>query len=286
MDIDAFKKFDLTGKTAVVTGGATGLGYYMTRGLMRSGAKVMMAARRENVLKEAAETLRAETKSGEILYHTVDLNQRDTIKTFSEHAIKTMGGVDIFIGNAGQDIFEQVDKITDPVIDQMFQVNVSSNMELMRDFLPHMRKNKWGRVLFSSSGTSINTSAQEGMGVYAATKSALNAFARSAAAETGHDGITVNSIVLGMYMTPMLADHLAMVEKTHPGASKAFTDSFGSMTAIGRLGRCDEIEGLIQLLASNAGSYITGGNIVPDGGLTIMLRPNQPPENPIYPPPF
>jgi short-subunit dehydrogenase len=145
MDIDAFKKFDLTGKTAVVTGGATGLGYYMTRGLMRSGAKVMMAARRENVLKEAAATLRTETKSGEVLYHTVDLNQRDTIKAFADHAIKTMGGVDIFIGNAGQDIFEAVDKITDPVIDQMFQVFRHQHQHVGAGRHGCLRRNK-GRI--------------------------------------------------------------------------------------------------------------------------------------------
>jgi NAD(P)-dependent dehydrogenase (short-subunit alcohol dehydrogenase family) len=87
-----------------------------------------------------------------------------------------------------------------------------------------------------------------------------------------------------MYVTQQLQEHLDDVEKQHGSAAvKAFTDSFASMTARGRLGRPDEVEGLIQLLASDAGGYITGTNLCADGGLAIMLRPNQPPAAPVYP---
>jgi NAD(P)-dependent dehydrogenase (short-subunit alcohol dehydrogenase family) len=281
---DAFDKFDLTGKTALVTGGATGIGYFMSRGLMRSGAKVMLAARRENVLKEAAAKLKSESKGGEVLYCGVDLGKRASVQALAAHAAQTMGGVDIFIGNAAQDVFEPIDKITDDAIDRMFQVNVSANIELMRAFVPRMRKNKWGRIMFSSSTTSILSSAQEGMANYTATKASLNALARTVAVETGHDGITVNSILLGVFLTPMLQEQFGFLEKSQGAAAvKAFTDGFTSMTALGRLARCEEIEGFIQLLASDAGSYITGSSLTIDGGLSVMLRPNPPPANPVYP---
>lgn len=274
---DGLKKFDLSGKTALVTGGATGIGYYMTRGLMASGAKVLIAARRVDVLKMAKDKLQADSLPGEVIYHRVDLSKRDSIIELAEHAVATMGGVDIFVGNAGQDMFEHVEKITNSAIDQMYQVNVSANVELVRAFLPGMRKKKWGRIMFSSSSSSLHSSAQEGMSLYTMTKAALNAFARTIAAEAGHDGVTANSLVIGLIMTEMLADVLTQIERDQgKDAAKAFLDSFAGMTALGRLGRVDEIEGLVQFVASDAASYLTGSSLVFDGGLTTMLRPNNP----------
>jgi NAD(P)-dependent dehydrogenase (short-subunit alcohol dehydrogenase family) len=107
-----------------------------------------------------------------------------------------MGGVDILVGNAGQDLFQPVDAITDEIHDQIMRVNFGANVDLTRALLPGMRARKWGRILYSSSATSVRGSAQEGMSLYTASKGALNAFARTVATEAGHDGITVNSLVL------------------------------------------------------------------------------------------
>jgi NAD(P)-dependent dehydrogenase (short-subunit alcohol dehydrogenase family) len=287
MSIKAFDKFDLTGRTAVVTAGATGMGYYMARGLARSGAKVLIAQRRADVLATSAERLRNES-GGEILTDTVDLRDRSSTAAFNQRALEKLGGsVDIFIGNAALDTWQHADKVTNEVIDSMFQVNVSSILEMIRDFLPGMRSKRWGRIILSSSTTTLAASPHEGMTVYAATKGALNSIAHTVATEVGHDGITCNSIVLGMYLTELLQAHLDAVKNTQgKEAVKAFNDAMASMTACGRVGRPDEVEGLIQLLASDAGAYITGANLCADGGLGVMLRPNPPPENPVYPPAF
>jgi NAD(P)-dependent dehydrogenase (short-subunit alcohol dehydrogenase family) len=281
---DAFKKFDLTGRTAVVTGGGTGLGYFMARGLARSGATVVLAARRESVLKEAADKMAAEAPQGHVEYATVDLGDRDSIDDFARATIERFGGIDILIGNAGADLFEPVDQISYANFDQVMQINVAANIALMRAYVPHMRQQKWGRIMFSSSATSLAGSAQEGMSVYTAAKGGLNAFARTAAAELGHDNITVNSVVFGMYLTDMVKEHLKVVEAAAGiDAVRGFEVSFASMTAAGRLGDCQEVEGLAQLLASDAGSYITGSNLVIDGGMSAMLRPNEPrPERLVY----
>ena len=117
--------------------------------------------------------------------------------------------------------------------------------------------------------------AQEGVAVYSSVKGALNAYTRVAASETGHDGITVNSLNLGVFITEMLQNEiLEPLEKAQPGASEAFLKGFASNTALGRLGDPREVEGLVQLLASDAGSYITGASIEIDGGLAIMMKPN------------
>ena len=281
---DAFKKFDLTGRTAVVTGGGAGLGYFMARGMARSGATVILAAHRESELEAAVEKMAAEAPQGRVECVVVDLGDRNSVEECAGITNELFGGIDILVGNAGADLFEPVDQISYENLDQVIQINFAANVALMRAYLPHMREQKWGRIMFSSSAASLAASAKEGMGVYAAAKSGLNAFARTAAAETGHDNITVNTIVFGMYLTSMVREHLKVVEAAAGiDAVRGFETSFASMTAAGRLGECEEVEGVAQLLASEAGSYITGSNLVVDGGMSIMLRPNEPrPERLVY----
>lgn len=267
---------NLRGRTALVTGGATGLGYHMTRALARAGATVLIAARREDVLRQAAERLNADGDvAGEVRWHMVDLADRTSIAALAAHAIETLRGIDIFIGNAGQDFNEHIANIQNSSIDRIMQVNVSANVELVRAFLPGMRVKKWGRVMFSSSVSTIVTSPHEGIGMYTATKGALNAFARTLAVEAGHDNITANSLVIGFFITDMVKHAEELLRKTQgEAAARRFMQDFVGMTALGRAGKPQELEGLIQLLASDAGSYITGTNLVIDGGMSIMLRPN------------
>lgn len=273
---NTFKKFDLQGRNAFITGGGTGLGYVMARGLASLGAKVMLSARREDVLKASAGRLAADT-GAQVLYSTIDLSNPGNITQVARDAVKTMGGVDIFIGNAGQDGLQLVGETTDDAVEDLFQINTLSNIALARTFLPHMREKKWGRILFSSSCTSKCGTPNEGMGAYAATKGALNAWTRVAASETGHDGITVNSLILGIYLTEILqgvVDNIGAAQGAV--AAEGFLKTFSCMTALGRLGHPDEVEGVVQLLASDAGRYITGAEIPVDGGVTITMKPNIP----------
>lgn len=280
MSPDTFRKFDLSGRTALVTGGATGIGYFISRALAKSGAKVMVAARREAVLKEGMERLLCDCPNAEFLYETVDLADRKSVHALASSATQRMGGVDIFVGNAGQDCLQLIGDIEDDTIDYMLQMNVAANISLVRRFLPHMRKQRWGRVLFSSSVTSIAASAHEGLGVYTAAKGGLNAFTRTAAVETGHDRITFNSIVIGFFLTDIVREAAAHLDQHQgKGAGKALLTSLSSMSALGRPCECEEIEGLVQLLASDAGSAMTGTNTVIDGGMSVMLRPRQPPDS-------
>jgi NAD(P)-dependent dehydrogenase (short-subunit alcohol dehydrogenase family) len=268
--------FDLSGKTALVTGGGTGLGYHMTRALAQSGANVMITSRREEVLRASAERLNADsTTHGKVSYFPVDLADRQSVTRLADHAIKTMDGVDIFIGNACLEHFEHIEKIKNESIDSMLQANIASNVELVRAFTPGMRKKKWGRFLFSSSIMTITTSPHEGCAMYTAVKGALNNITKTIAAELGHDNITANAIMLGLFYTDMVRDCIEFIRGNDgdEGAQK-FKETFCGTTALGRAGRLEEIEGLIKLLASNAGSYITGSNLVIDGGLSIMLRSN------------
>jgi NAD(P)-dependent dehydrogenase (short-subunit alcohol dehydrogenase family) len=270
----AFTKFDLTGKTAVVTGGATGLGYYMTRGLARSGATVLIAARRTEVLAKAAAQLNSEFDEERVRLRTVDLADRSSVRDLAGYAVAELGGVDVFIGNAAQEFLEPVDEIRVESIDQIMQVNVTANIQLFREFLPGMRAKKWGRVLFSSSASSVAAPANDHMGMYTATKGALNSFTRTAANEVGPDGITVNSLLLGVFWTEMMeATHQNLAAGYGQQAADDFKQVLVDMTSLARWGRPEEVEGLVQFLASDAGSYMTGTNLLIDGGLSIMVRP-------------
>jgi NAD(P)-dependent dehydrogenase (short-subunit alcohol dehydrogenase family) len=265
----ALDHFDLTGRSVLITGGATGIGLAMTRALAGAGATVMMAARREDVLKEAAEALNSEPGSGEVLWHPVDLTDRASVKALSAHATATLDGVDVFIGNAGTEIQQTVDDITDDAIDHQIRVNLTANIELTRDLLPHMRRKRWGRFVYCSSAASRLGSANDLMSVYGAVKSGINGFARYVAAEAGRDGITANTLILGIYLTEMVEEHLKDQEARHQ-----FLVEVPAMVAVGRPAETHEIGGLIQLLASDASSYITGAELAVDGGMTTMLRPN------------
>lgn len=273
----AYQHFDLHGRTAVVTGGATGIGYHMALALARSGARVMIASRRAEVLRQATERINSEAIDAPVIFHPVDLADRASIRAFAAHAIETLGGVDIFIGNAGLDLLEPVDVMKDDSIDRILQVNLSANLELVRAFLPHMRRRKWGRIIFSSSASVLVASHCDGMTAYVATKGALDAAVKTISAEAGRDGITANSLVLGMFMTKIMensSDRHASASPAELEAGRAFLEAMASMTAVGRGADCREIEGVVQLLASDAGSYITGSNLVIDGGLSSMMRPN------------
>src|SRR5439155_11752849 len=102
---------------------------------------------REEVLKEAADQLAAEAPEGKVEYACVDLADRASVEDLARDVLDRFGGVDILIGNAGADLFEPVDAITDDRFDQIMQINVQANIALTRAFLPHMRAQKWSRIM-------------------------------------------------------------------------------------------------------------------------------------------
>jgi NAD(P)-dependent dehydrogenase (short-subunit alcohol dehydrogenase family) len=229
-----------------------------------------MAARREDMLKDSAQKIMSELGVDTVLYRRVDLLDRRSLNDLAEHAQATLNGVDIFVGNAGLEALQRIDDVKDSDMDDQIRVNLSANIELTRAFLPGMRKKKWGRVIFSSSAGTQMAAAQDTISVYAAAKSGLNSFAKYVAAEAGADGVTANALIIGIFMTPMLEGHLATLDE---GSRQSLLKDFSSMVAVRRPGQPPEIGGLIQLLASDAGSYITGACIPIDGGFTATLRP-------------
>lgn len=245
--------FDLSGKVALVTGGSQGLGKAMARGLAQAGADVVIASRREAELKSAlAEILEGTPRRGR--YFVADLSKREEAVGLARQALEAMGRVDILINNAGTNKPQAIDAIDDETWDMVLELNLSSLMALTRAVVPDMKNRRWGRIIHISS--IMGFVSKEKRNVYSATKSALLGLARASALDLGEYGITVNCIAPGPFLTELPMSVLSDAEK------KIFADR----TALGRWGDPKELVGPALLLASDAGSYITGQAIVVDGG--------------------
>ena len=247
--------FNLTGKIALITGGSKGLGKAMARGLAEAGADIVIASRHENELKAAlGEILKGTDRKG--AYMVADMAKRDEVNKLAAFALEKMGKVDILINNAGTNVPQAIDVITDAEWDRIMEINLNSVMVLTRAIVPQMKTRKWGRVIHISSIMALVSN--NGRNIYSATKAALTGFARASALDLGAVGITVNCIAPGPFLTDLPASVLSKEEQ----------DRFGKMTALNRWGDPKELVGTALLLASDAGSYITGATLVVDGGFT------------------
>lgn len=245
--------FDLSGKVALVTGGSKGLGKAMARGFAECGADIILASRSENELRSTLDEVLSETgRKGR--YIVADLSQRAEASRLAKLALELMGRVDILVNNAGSNQPQAIDAITDDVWDRILELNLSSIMALTRALVPQMKQRSWGRVIHISSVMAYLS--KEKRNTYSATKAALVGMARASAIDLGPFGITVNCLAPGPFLTDLPMSVLSEAEK----------NAFAAHTALGRWGDPKELIGPALLLASDAGSYITGETIVVDGG--------------------
>lgn len=249
--------FDLSGRGALVTGGSKGLGKAMARGLAEAGADVFIASRHEQDLKTALSEIRQGTavRGG---YLVADMTDRDDVRRLAETAVRELGKIDILINNAGSNEPQEIDQITDQSWDRILELNLSSCMAMTRALVPAMKQRGWGRIIHISSIMAL--ASKRGRDVYSATKAALMGMARASALELGPHGITVNCLAPGPFLTDLPGSLLSDEQKKQ----------FAQRTALGRWGHPRELTGPALLLASEAGSYISGATLVVDGGTLCM----------------
>jgi NAD(P)-dependent dehydrogenase (short-subunit alcohol dehydrogenase family) len=249
------KIFDLTGRVALVTGGSKGLGKAMARGLAEAGADVVISSRHEEELRPALDAILSGTgRKGR--YVVADVASRADVARLAAEAQKAFGKVDILINNAGTNAPQSIDAITDETWDRVLETNLTSVMALTRALVPGLKERRWGRVIHISSIMAFIS--KEGRNTYSATKAALIGLAKASALELGPYGVTVNCIAPGPFLTDLPLSILTQAER----------DEWSKMTAIGRWGNPDELVGPALLLASDAGSYVTGQVLLVDGGFT------------------
>lgn len=256
MNSNISKLFDMSGRVALVTGGSKGLGKAMARGLAQAGADVFISSRNENELKAALEEILDGTgrRGG---YLVADMTKRDDVKKLARTVLEKMGRVDVLINNAGVNIPQAIDGVTDEAWDQVLETNLTSVMALTRALVPQMRARKWGRIIHISSVMAFVS--KEKRNAYSATKAALIGLTHASALELGQEGVTVNCIAPGPFLTDMPGKILSAQEKA----------DFAKTTALNRWADPAEMIGPALMLASDAGSYVTGQVLVVDGGYLV-----------------
>jgi NAD(P)-dependent dehydrogenase (short-subunit alcohol dehydrogenase family) len=239
---------DFTNKNVVVTGGTTGIGLATAKAFINAGANVWITGRNTNNLQKA---------NAEINSPTLNTVIADTSKladiSILEKAIAERGDkIDVLFLNAGIATFEPIENVTEANFDAQFNTNVKGHFFTLQKLLPHLADG--AAVLFTSS--TVATAANVGASVYSATKGALNKIAQIAANELAGRKIRVNIVSPGPVATPGLENAL-------PAEAK---ELLAGATALQRLGNPDEIAKTVLFLASDAASFITGTEIVADGG--------------------
>jgi NAD(P)-dependent dehydrogenase (short-subunit alcohol dehydrogenase family) len=246
--------FDLSGRTALITGGSKGIGKAVARGMAEAGAEVMICARNEEELSAAAKEIAAGLSS-RVEYSVTDMTDRSQVDTMALEATRRLGKVDILFNNAGSNQPESLVDTTDEAWERILELNLTSCMLLARALAPGMIERKWGRIIHTSSVMAY--ASNPGRGLYSATKAALIGMARAHALELGPHGITVNCLAPGPVMTDLPMSLLNDEQKK----------LFAERTAVKRWGRVADMVGPTLLLASDAGAYITGTAILADGGM-------------------
>jgi NAD(P)-dependent dehydrogenase (short-subunit alcohol dehydrogenase family) len=250
--------FDLSGRVALVTGGSKGLGKAMARGLAEAGADIIISSRHGDELQAAAAAIGAGLQV-RVKYVVADMSRRAEASRLAGLATEAMGKVDILINNAGTNKPQPIDQIDDDLWNELLELNLSSCMALTRALAPGMKERKWGRVIHISS--IMGHSSAAGRNAYSATKTALLGLARASANDLGPYGITVNCIAPGPFLTDLPVSLLSQEQR----------DDFARRTALGRWGQPEELIGPALLLASDAGSYITGTCLTVDGGCLAKI---------------
>lgn len=245
--------FDLSGRSALVTGASKGLGRQLAVSLSAAGANTVLTARDQSGLDEVACEIERETT---IRPRTVvaDLYSRDAQDRLISALLNDIGQPDILVNNAGRYTAQTIETIEDEAWDSLLELNLSSAARLTRGLAPGMVKRGWGRIINVSSILAIGS--RRGAAAYSASKAALIGMTRAFALELGPFGVTVNCLAPGAFN--------AAAPEARP--TDLQRENFARTTALGRWGRPMELTGPALMLASDAGSYITGSVIVVDGG--------------------
>jgi 3-oxoacyl-[acyl-carrier protein] reductase len=247
---------DMKGRVAIVTGSGQGIGEAIARVFARAGMRVAVAARAQANGQATVDAIR--TAGGDALLVQTDVGHRDEVQRLVEATISHYGRLDVAVHNAAVYPLHTIEDLSDEVLDRTLAVNMKAAFWLTQAALPHFRRIGGGRLLFTSSVTGPRV-AMPGTSHYAASKSGMNGFIRTAALEFARENITVNGVEPGYILTQAMA---ALGDEEQLRA-------MANCIPKGRLGTPEEIAHTMLFLASDEAAYITGQTIVVDGGSTL-----------------
>jgi 3-oxoacyl-[acyl-carrier protein] reductase len=244
--------FDLTGKTALVTGATGGIGGGIARALHAQGATVALSGTRREVLDQLATELGART-------HVLPGNLADKaeVEALVPRAEETMGQLDILVCNAGITRDNLLVQLRDEDWDEVLNVNLTATFRLARAAVRGMMRRRFGRVIAITSVVGVTGNA--GQGNYTAAKAGMIGLIKSLAAEYARRGVTANCVAPGFISSPM-------TEKLNDKQREAIL----ARVPAARLGTADDVASAVVFLASNEASYVTGQTLHVNGGMAMI----------------
>lgn len=245
--------FSLEGRTALVTGGNSGIGLAMAEALGLAGARIVVVARRETELEAAAHRLRG--VGVEVAYYSVDLARSEAIAELC--AGLASRGIDVLVNAAGVNLRQPFLKVTASSFELHVKLHLTAPFLLTQHFAPGMQARGWGRIINLASLQSLR--AFPDSAPYGVCKGGVVQLTRAIAEEWSRYGVTCNAIAPGFFPTPLTKPVFDDVQQSKRNAAQ---------TAIGRNGELADLHGLTVFLASNASAYITGQTIYVDGGFS------------------
>lgn len=253
---------DLTGRRAVVTGASLGIGEAVVKELADMGAQVVCCARNLEALEALA------GYSDNITGITADMGDQASTEAFLDE-VEAGGGVDILVNNVGASPSRNFLYMQDEDWEALHQLNVMSAVRCTRRLLPHMRKQKWGRVVMIASGAAKYPNAA--LIDYGATKAAMISISKSLAKKYGADGVLVNSVLPGLIHTAMWERAATEIAEANDTTMEKVLEQNGRGVPVGRYGTSKEVADVIAFLCSNAASYVNGSAIEVDGGTAAHI---------------
>ncbi|WP_263366957.1 SDR family oxidoreductase [Edaphobacter bradus] len=252
----------LKGKTALITGGASGIGLAAAKLMHANGARVVITGRDASKLEAARQEI-----GEDALALQVDVLRRESLVTMASKIKEAFGGLDVFFANAGVAYVTPLATTTEEAYDTLMDSNVKSVFFSLQAVEPILRDG--ASVILNTAW--LNQVGVPGRAVLSATKAAVRSFARSFSADLLERRIRVNAVSPGLIDTPILR---GVGQSEHPGQTdaefKEYLAGAAKLIPIGRLGRPDEIAAAVLFLAGDASSYMLGSELVVDGGFAEL----------------